>query len=825
MQHAEEISSFTLVNSQRRYQAYENPLFFYLFDQYKNKNKQNTNNPGFTRLGECNQDGRHALFFHQSFIEIDFPIFQNFRLTDLHLSVDRRLIDTTCTPHRKLPPDHISLVYVNKAGETITVRIENISNQIEIYAKQHVIDGSISHLTLTSLQKEYLLLQASSAQQLLQAFIQAKQQLEHKLLFEVEELEKLLIKNQVDKEKALNELIDLLTVYVGYTGYWDGRLDRYREQLDYLKMTESCTKQPIEAEVSNPEKLCIHHKTHSPAPKSSMKSNKQLITEYIDTWLAEAPIKSEDKSEVIIWIKAHLAKYITLNQLCLNYYWHSSPKQSRPFLNVQYQRLPTRTSLLDFFRRHLFLGDHSVVQEIASLLHNTTELYEIYVQFLEAIEQETELRTQRIATAHVLYEISPLYKNALLSRKFKLSYDGKKFTGVLFDLFIQDQFEVFSMYVEQNIAGDTGLQLLNNGKPYHAVGAVMSMFYIHPNAASYLEKLLTQQSYNGLPHIENLNLSLYQINGKNIERLRENTYLIGYKSKKVTVNVSDMGSHSAVTMLRHAHIMYTGYFRIGSEPHRCIHASELFRLITRHTIPEIVIKETMAFFENSFFTTVYMSPSSAGVHPDILRTDNMETLQTNFNSIEMTNGKSVRLIFGLILDNESQKPWEELTYQLAQQLLTQCLSVFNTCTVEDQILIIRNLNQLSLTAMRKQQFKECLALTRALVFCCLSAQAPTIEFHDTLLKAIFMFCNARSTPEQQIILPYLKSMAKNYVKGLSEAERLELTRNNPALIHRIMRESESQTMFAKSAPYQMTMTDASQDIEHCEAEANRMDRK
>jgi hypothetical protein len=814
MQHAEEISPFTLVNSQRRYQAHENPLFSYLFDEYKNK-KHNTNNPGFTRLGECNQDGRHALFFHQSFKEMDFSIFQNFTLTDLHLSVDRKLIDTTSTPHRKLPPHHISLVYANKLGETITVRIENSIHQTDIYAKQHVADGSINHLTLTSLQKEYLLIQASSAQQLLQAFIQAKQQLQYQLLLEVEKLEQILINTPVHKENTLNELLKLLTQYVRYNGYWDGRIDRYREQLDDLLLTKSGTKQKVEAEVSSSEKQCLQLTPHSPAPESRTKSNIQLITEYIDTWLVEAPIESEDKSEVIIWIKTHLAKYITLNELCLNYYLQTSSNQAQSFIKAQYQRLPTRGSLLEFFRHHLFLGEHRVVQEIAAHLHDTTELYQIYIQFLDAIEQESELRTQRIATAHVLYEISPLYKSALLTRQYKLSYDGEKFSGVLFDLFMKDQFEVFSMYVEQNIAGDTGLQFLANGTPFHAAGAVGSVFYAHPNAARYLDKLFSKQSYNGLPHIENCDLSLYQLNGKNIERLRGNQYQIRHNGKKVNVNVSDMAAHSSITMLRHAYNMFTGFFTISSEANEFRHVPELFRLIIQHTTPEIVIKETMAFFENSFFSTVYMSPSSACVHPEIIKSDSIETLRNALKSIKKTDGESVRLVFALLLDNPLKKPWENLTYHISQQVLTQCLSVFNTSSVEDQILIIRNLNQLSLSALRKHQFKECLALTRALAFCCLSAQAPTIEFHDTLLRAIFMFCNVRSAPEQQVILPYLKSMAKNYIRGLPEADRLELTRNNPSLIRHIMGGTESQRMFAPS-------TDASQDTAHCNDSAYRI---
>lgn len=807
MQTSKELSSFTVVNSKRRYQPDENPLFNYLIDEYKNK-KRSTNNPGFTRIGECEQDGRHALFFHQTFTEIDFPVFEKFSLTDLHLSVDHILLNTTTTPARKLPPYHISLVYTNKIGENINVRIEFVKHQTEIYAKHYFPDDSITHLTLSSLQKEYLLLQASSAQQLLQAFVQHNQLAQYQLLSEVERLEKLLIENSSPKEETLQKIIECLTQYVRYRGYWDSRIDRYQEQLEHLKIAQSIETNRIEENVPCSEELKLTQPSRSTVTKSHTSSNKKQITDYISLWLAESPVDAKDNMEIIAWIKTHFEKFITLNDLCLDYFWHTPAKQSQPFIQAQYQRLPTRGTLIEFFKHHLFLGEHELVREIVPLLYDTTELYQIYIQFLQAIEQETHLRTQRIVTAHVLYEICPFYKNALLYKKYNLRHDNENLNGILFDLFIQDQFEVFSMYVDQNIASDTGLQLLMQGKPYHAVGAITSFLYDKPHAAAYLEKLFSRHCYNGLPHIENLDLSLYQINGKNIERKSANTYLITSQGKKITFNVLEMRPYSSMTMLRHSLKIYTHCFRLNLETRKLQHAPALFRLLTRHTTPEIVIRETMTFFEHSFFTTIYSSPSLAGVHPHILMQNSMESFSTSLETFDLTEGESVRVIFGLILDSPNQRHWGDLTFNIAQDLLSQCLSVFNSCTIEEQTRIIRNLNQLSLTAIRKQEVNESLALTRALIFCCLSAQNPTIEFHDTLLRAIFMFCNMSSLIQEHLSGPYLKDMAKNYVKGLSETERVQLMNKNPALIRRIMGETYSPTMFASSTLAHVTSRDS-----------------
>ena len=84
---------------------------------------------------------------------------------------------------------------------------------------------------------------------------------------------------------------------------------------------------------------------------------------------------------------------------------------------------------------------------------------------------------------------------------------------------------------------------------------------------------------------------------------------------------------------------------------------------------------------------------------------------------------------------------------------------------------------------------------RALIFCCLSVYDPTIEIHDTLLRAIFLLGSARDMQEVQMISPMLKKMAANYVKGLSEPVRVLLNQNNPALMRYIMSEASPQTIF------------------------------
>ncbi len=85
------------------------------------------------------------------------------------------------------------------------------------------------------------------------------------------------------------------------------------------------------------------------------------------------------------------------------------------------------------------------------------------------------------------------------------------------------------------------------------------------------------------------------------------------------------------------------------------------------------------------------------------------------------------------------------------------------------------------------------------MFCCLSAQAPTVEFHETLLRAIFLFSTTRDVRDVQIILPCMNEMAANYVKGLPEPERVLLNRNNPALIRRIMGEESTQNIFSSTS--------------------------
>ena len=168
MKHSEELLPYTLVASKSRFHPHENPLFAYLVDHYQQKScDEIETNPGFERMVEWEKDGRKALFCHIAFVPVDFPVFQNFDLTDLHLSVDCKLVDTDSIPHRKLPPHHVSLVYINrKTEQKITVRIEYTKRANLIYATLRHLDGSSKEsLQLTTIQKEYLLLQAISSQQ------------------------------------------------------------------------------------------------------------------------------------------------------------------------------------------------------------------------------------------------------------------------------------------------------------------------------------------------------------------------------------------------------------------------------------------------------------------------------------------------------------------------------------------------------------------------------------------------------------------------------------------------------------------------------------
>ena len=173
--------------------------------------------------------------------------------------------------------------------------------------------------------------------------------------------------------------------------------------------------------------------------------------------------------------------------------------------------------------------------------------------------------------------------NVLVSKRYTLSDDGEYLRGILFDLFLQDNFEVFCMYVDQDMARDTGLQCLLPGIPYHAIGAIICFFYAHPHATAYLEKLFSRQPNIILPHIENLDLSLYQIQDKKIIRHKTNKYLIESQHRKEKIVLSDMYQHSSVTTLRLALQMYTGFFHLGDDPSGVSQSSELFRILAQYT--------------------------------------------------------------------------------------------------------------------------------------------------------------------------------------------------------------------------------------------------
>ena len=266
-----------------------------------------------------------------------------------------------------------------------------------------------------------------------------------------------------------------------------------------------------------------------------------------------------DSTAVTAWIKTHIANFAALDELCLCHFWNSPTSSAQRFIQAQWQRLPTRGTLLDYFTHHLFLGHSELIGDIAPLLHDTAELYQLYMRFLYAIEQEEELRTQRIATAHVLYQSAPLYKNVLMSKRYTLSDDGEYLRGILFDLFLKDNFEVFCMYVDQDMASDAGLACLLPGIPYHAIGAIICFFSAHPRATVYLEKLFSRQPNIILPHIENLDLSLYQIQDKKIIRHKANTYLIESQHRKKNCTfryVPTQFSHHPTPSAKYVHRLF-----------------------------------------------------------------------------------------------------------------------------------------------------------------------------------------------------------------------------------------------------------------------------
>ena len=88
---------------------------------------------------EWDKDGRKALFFHLAFVPVYFPIFQDFDLTDLHLRVDYKLMDTDNVPHRKLPPHYVSLIYVNSKIEEKSRCESSIPNAVILSMQNYSI--------------------------------------------------------------------------------------------------------------------------------------------------------------------------------------------------------------------------------------------------------------------------------------------------------------------------------------------------------------------------------------------------------------------------------------------------------------------------------------------------------------------------------------------------------------------------------------------------------------------------------------------------------------------------------------------------------------
>lgn len=784
---------YTLVSPQRRFHPHENPLFAYLADRFGEPNS--VDHSDFKYMEKSEKNGRNALFFHHDLVPIDFPIFSGFTLHDLHLSVDHRLVDTACVPQRKLPPFHISLVYQNKDHVKIKVRIEHTKHRPLIYAKMQHIDGSIIHPSLSNLQKESLLLQAAPAQHLLQSFLQAHQQTQYQLLLKVEMLNAQLRDDNFEMENVLNDLIIHLTQYARYSGYYDSRIERYQSQLNKVrtvpeKILDIQQSEQEESSETLPELL----PARIPSSKPSKQNHEQCITTFIDSWLGQAPPDTGDSATISGWIVTNIDKFSVLDELFLDYFWHSS-QTVKPFIQEQWQRLPTKGTLLEYFTQQLFDGNDTVVRDLASLMQDTTELHQIYQRFLETIEQESTLRTERIVAAHVLYENTSLYRNVLMSKRYILTSHEDHFSGILVDLFLQDKWEVFCLYVEQGLASDTGLQLILGDVPYHAIGAIISLFCANPRASLYLEKLLAYQGCSLFPHIENLDLRLYQIDGRPVKKDHAYTYIITIKGKKTTLTLQDMSAHSTITLLRYALNNYKWAVDLKYSPDILEKHYELVQLLAEHISPEMLIKETMSFFENSFFVTSYGGPFQRAVHPNIVLADSIERVIQIFQEINPPPGQSVCLLIGMVPENANQKQAASLTHRNAQHLLTRCLQAFQICSAEEQISIIRNLNQLAVAALRKKSYRDCLALTRALIFCCLSIPTPTLELHDTLLRSIFLFCSAQSASGLQEIVSPLRQLACNYVKGLSAEERISLNRNNPALMQRILGTEQAKTLF------------------------------
>lgn len=810
---------YCAIESKRRFNPGESPVFHFLNEQFDDLHDIKRKCPTLVRREPCNNKERSALIFHQQCDDVDFPIFRGFERNRQHLTADLTVVDPETG--RKLDPCHASVYYLNAlTQQVICVHVYYNAlghlSHTAIHAKMEEPDGSVTPIQLTRIQKEYILRQTQPTQQLLLVLLREKDRIQEVLLNTVKQLEEQLSEQhgKPESQPILEQLSENLCRLIRYNGVWDARLDFYELYLDNLhtkpeqEEAASCADTTDEAPslvISKPQSG--RSKKKSGTKKALSQKNRLIldtIRKFLDEWLAGVdPCNDLDDEQCIAWITKYHHYFMRLETLCRRL--RVTLIDDSSILQTQWQRLPTRGPLFAYFEAQLFRGHTSAIGVLAPLMPETTALVELYERFLQAIEQDSLLRKERIETAHVLYACSPAYLHVLTTKKYQLkakiySKDNVQlYYGILIELFWNNNYDVFCMYVDQGLADATNLQLLSGRLPYHTLGAILSMSLTNSEAPRYLEKVMSSCEHVIWPHLSEVDFELYSVDGNKLYK-EEGAYTDMHRGGNIRFVPRDMSQSHEITTLRFTLDLYTNYFRMGYQRTALLFYPGLIAKLLQYgdISCERLIKETMRFFDNSFFTTNYIAPSLQGIHPEIPVFSGLNEGVVYAKELARMGekGASITVLFALCPDRPDQMDLKESTSDIARQLLKACLDMFNSCSPQEQGIIIDNLYQLAVLALKKRDHHECVCLARALVFCCISANHPSLEVHEAFIKATTLYITAykmslRSAEEGIGLLQHIKSLPSAYLNGLSAEVVEQLRVRNPVIIDKI-RETASE---------------------------------
>lgn len=375
--------------------------------------------------------------------------------------------------------------------------------------------------------------QTQVTQQLLLGLLQEKESFQQTLSHKIKQLEKRYIEqhNKSKSETILIELLEQIQLYIRYNGIWDASLDFYQFHLNNLKSEAMNTISHLSAEenvdtttITTTKLQVTSSKKKQPQKKSEPRKNQitvETIHTFIDNWLAISdPTEGLNDESCATWIAKYHSYFLELEALCLFY---TATSSDNDLIQAQWKRLPTRGTLFEYFEVHLFQGDVATIRILAPLMPEIQALSILYERFLLAIEQDEDLVKERIETAQVLYQCSATYQQILISKKYQLKTQhlGQNisiYNGVLIELFIRNKYDVFCMYVDQGLADETNLQLYLNNIPYHTLGALISLFCSRNQSSRYLEKILPLYSHVIWPHLPEVNMGLYTVDGEKLQK-------------------------------------------------------------------------------------------------------------------------------------------------------------------------------------------------------------------------------------------------------------------------------------------------------------------